>query len=202
MRSTAKIAGLITLLLLAAACAKEPAEETQRVDSAVAAARTDAVREYAPDALDQAEKAASAFHEELAAQKEKYFWSRSYDKAKSLADDAVTAAQDASTTAEANKQKMKDEVTKLAEDAKKAVESAFNDLGTAPVGKGNKADIEAMKGELQAAQKSLDEMDSEISAEKYKEAKVRADSAIATAQRIQQAVEQARQTVKRAGRKA
>lgn len=202
MRNTARVAGLITLLLLAAACAKEPTEESQRVDSAVAAARTDAVREYAPDALDQAEKAASAFHEELAAQKAKYFWSRNYDKAKSLADDAVTAAQDASTTAEANKQKMKDEVTKLAEDAKKAVESAFNDLGTAPVGKGNKADIEAMKGELQAAQKSLDEMDSEIAAEKYNEAKVRADSAIATAQRIQQAVEQARQTVKRAGRKA
>jgi hypothetical protein len=199
MKKQLAVTGLSLAVLLAVGCAKEPTEEIQSVDAALTAARTDVVREYAPDGLEKAEKAASAFHEEIAAQKAKFALSRSYDKSLELAQEAKAAATRATDDAMAAKAKMREEVTALAGEARAALEAAMTELGTAPVGKGNRAEIEAMKSEVEAAQQSLTEMDSEIAAERYREAKVRGDAAIATANRIQEAVRQARETVKSAG---
>ncbi len=199
MKKQAAVLGLSLAVLFAAGCAKEPTQEIQAVDSALAAARTDMVREYAPEALEKAETSASAFHEEIAAQKAKFALSRSYDKSLEMAKDAQAAATRANEAATAAKAAMREQVTALAAQARTALETAMTELGTAPVGKGNRAEIEAMKSEVEAAQQSLTEMDSEIASERYREAKVRAEAAISTANRIQEAVQQAREAVKSAG---
>ncbi len=199
MKKHAVVMGLFLAVLLAVGCAKEPTEEIQAVDAALSAARTDLVREYAPSDLEAAEQAATAFHEEIAAQKAKFALTRNYDKSLELGREAQAAATRATEAATAAKAKMREEVTALAAQARTALETAMTELGTAPVGTGNRAEIEAMKGEIEAAQQSLVEMDNEIASERYREAKVRAEAAIATATRIQEAVQKAREMVKGAG---
>ena len=65
----------------------------------IEAVRTDEVRTYAPASLDKAEKAAAAFTQEIATQKDKFALSRNYEQAIKLAGEAKSAAKAASSDA-------------------------------------------------------------------------------------------------------
>jgi hypothetical protein len=200
MRSHLKIVTLVAVAMLAVACAKEPVEEMKAVEQDMAAARTEMVRTYAPESLEKAEKKAAAFSQEIATQKSKWAMSRDYDQALEIAADAREAAKAAEADAVNAREALRQEVRAKIVEAREAVDAALAELGTAPVGKGNKAEIEAMKAEIITAEGTFAVMESHMEAEDYKAARSVADEALATATRITDAIRTARE-MKAAGRR-
>lgn len=201
MKSYFKILTLTAVLVVASGCAKEPAEEIQAVNQAIAEARTEMVQTYAPESLERAEQAAAAFEQELAAQRDKWAVSRDYDQTMKLAEEAKSASKAATEEAVQNKETVHQEVLARLEEARAEIETAEHELGTAPVGKGNKAEIQAMKQELEAARTKVGEIESELAAERYMEARIMADDVIETATRITEAVRTAREMKAAGGRR-
>lgn len=201
MKSYAKVLTLAAILVAAVGCSKEPVEEIQSVNQAMEEARTEMVRIYAPESLEQAEKAAADFNQQIAAEKDKWFFQRDYDQAKQMAVEAREAAEAAVADAGQAKEEVRQEARRLIEQAGLELQAAESELGTAPVGKGNKAEIEAMKMELQAAREKLADVEASMQAEQYQEAKVMAEQVIDTAQRITDAVRTAREMKASGGRR-
>ena len=64
-------------------------------------------------------------------------------------------------------------------------------LKKAPKGKGSKADLAAMTGDVDAAAKAIEDAKADITAEKYLDAKTKADGAKAQADKVKGDVEAA-----------
>jgi hypothetical protein len=175
---------LAGVALLSVACAKEPTEAVNAAKSALDAAKTAEAADYAPAALAAAETAAAALDAEIKAQGEKFALTRSYTKAAELATAAKAAADKAAAEAVTGKEQMKTESTTLVAGVRSALEAAKQALAKAPKGKGSAADLEAMKSDVTGVETSLAEMDAAIAAGKYKDAKVKAEAAKATLDKI------------------
>jgi len=184
MKRISVLSVLAGVALLSAACAKEPTEALNAATSALAAAKTAAAADYAPAALASAETASAALQAELKAQGEKFSLTRSYTKATELATAAKAAADAAAAEAVTGKEQMKTEATTLVAGVRSAVEAANQALAKAPKGKGSAADLEAMKSDVAGVQTALADMDAAIAGGKYKDAKVKAEAAKATLDKI------------------
>jgi hypothetical protein len=79
---------------------------------------------------------------------------------------------------------MKTEATTLVAGVRSSVDAAKAVLAKAPKGKGSAADIAAMKSDVTAVEAGLADMDAAIAAGKYKDAKVKAEAAKATLDKI------------------
>jgi hypothetical protein len=170
--------------LLSVACAKEPSEAVNAARSALEAAKTSGAADYAPSALASAESAQAALDAELKAQSEKFAPTRSYTKAAELAAAAKSASEAASAAAVSGKEQMKAEATTLIAGVRGSIDVAKQALAKAPKGKGTAADLEAMTADLAGVEASLGEMDAAVAAGNYKDAKVKAEAAKATLDRI------------------
>ena len=175
---------LAGVALLSVACAKEPTDVLNAAKAALEAAKTAGASDYAPAALAAADSAASALSAEVKAQAEKFALTRSYTKAAELAAAAKTAADQATAAAVTGKEQMKAEATTLIAGVRGSVDAAKQALAKAPKGKGSAADLEAMKADVAGVESALGEMDSAISAGNYKGAKVKAEAAKATLDKI------------------
>jgi hypothetical protein len=170
--------------LLTVACAKEPTEALNAAKAALDAAKTAEAADYAPAALAAAETASAALEAELKAQGEKLALTRSYTKAAELAAAAKAAADAAAAEAVTGKEQMKTEATTLIAGVRSAIEAAKAALAKAPRGKGTAADLEAMKGDVAGVEAALADMDAALAAGKYKDAKVKAEAAKATLDKV------------------
>jgi len=179
--SLAAIAGLT---LFAGACAKEPTEALSGAKAALEAAQTAGAADYAPEALAAAQTAAAALDAEVKAQGEKFALTRSYTKAAELATAAKAAADAAAAAAVSGKEQMKVEATTLVAGVRSGVEAAKAALAHAPKGKGSAADIEAMKSDVAAVESGLAAIDAAIANGSYKEAKVKAEAAKQTLDKV------------------
>ena len=184
MKRISVLSVLAGVALLSVACAKEPTEALNAATSALAAAKTAEAADYAPAALAAAETASAALQAELKAQGEKFALTRSYTKAAELATAAKAAADAAAAEAVTGKEQMKTEATTLVAGVRSAVDAATQALAKAPKGKGSAADIEAMKSDVAGVAAALPDMDAAIAAGKYKDAKVKAEAAKATLDKI------------------
>jgi hypothetical protein len=184
MKRISLLSVLAGVALLSAACAKEPTEALNAASSALAAAKTAEAADYAPAALAAAETASAALQAELKAQGEKYAVTRSYTKAAELAVVAKAAADAAAAEAVTGKEQMKTEATTLVAGVRSAVEATKQVLATAPKGKGSAADLEAMKSDVAGVETALADMDAAIANGNYKDAKVKAEAAKATLDKI------------------
>ena len=135
--------------------------------------------------------AKAALEAELKAQEGKFALTRSYAKAAELAAAAKAAADKAAADAAAGKEAMKAEVSGRVESVKASVAAAKNMLAKAPKGKGSAADIAAMKSDLAGIEASFAEIETAISAGKYKDAKAKLDAAQQGADRIKADIEAA-----------
>ena len=178
------VPALAGLALLSVACAKEPTDALNAAKTALEAARTAGAADYAPSALAAAETAATALEAELKAQAEKFTLTRSYTKAAELAAAAKTAADEAAAAAVTGKEQMKAEATTLIAGVRGSIDAAKQALAKAPKGKGSAADLEAMKADVAGVETALGEMDSAMTAGSYKDAKVKAEAAKATLDKI------------------
>jgi hypothetical protein len=179
---------LVTVLagaaLLAVACAKEPTDSLNAARAALEAAKTAGAADYAPSALAAAETAQAALDAELKAQSEKFALTRSYTKAAELATAAKAAAEAASAAAVSGKEQMKAEAATLIAGVRGSVDAAKQALASAPKGKGSAADLEAMNADVAGVETALGEMDAAMAAGNYKDAKVKAEAAKATLDKI------------------
>ncbi len=184
MKRISVLLALAGVAILSAACAKEPTDAINAARSSLAAAKTAEAADYAPGAMAAAETASAALDAELKAQSEKFALTRSYTKASELAVQAKAAADQAAAQAVTGKEQMKTEATTLVAGVRSSIEAAKAALAKAPKGKGSAADIEAMKSDLTGVETGLSDMDAAIAAGKYKDAKVKAEAAKATLDKI------------------
>jgi len=120
-------------------------------------ARSFEADKYAPDEFGQAQKSFSDATSEIATQEKGFALTRSYGKAEQSLKDAVTRAQTAQTAAKDNKDKTKREVETLTTETEAAFQTAKAALQKAPRGKDTKAELDAMKGDLDATAAALAE---------------------------------------------
>jgi hypothetical protein len=184
MKRISLVPVLAGVALLAVACAKEPTDALDAAKAAFEAAKTAGAADYAPSALAAAETAAADLDAELKAQAEKFALTRSYTKASELAAAAKGAADQAAAAAVTRKEPMKAEATTLIAGVRGSIDAAKQALAKAPKGKGSAADLEAMNADVAGVEAALGEMDAAMAAGNFKDAKVKAEAAKATLDKI------------------
>ncbi|MFB3903454.1 MAG: hypothetical protein ACE15E_08375 [Acidobacteriota bacterium] len=148
---------LLVAVLSLTGCASKPDQEIAAAQQALEAARTAEADLYSAEAYQAASDVLKAAEAEIAVQDQKSSFSRNYDKAKELLAQAKTQADTAASTAGANKEQVKTEAQTAQTEAQAALDAAKEALAKAPKGKGTKADLDALQGDLTAAEASFNE---------------------------------------------
>lgn len=183
------------IALTVAGCASPPKADVDAAKAALEQATAAGAGEYAAASLQAVQDAQAALDAELKAQEGKWF--ASYDKAKELAAAAKAAGEKAVADAAAGKEQAKAEATTGIADAKTLLTEAQEALDKAPKGKGSAADIEAMKTDLANAGTAITEAEAALGAERFLDAKAKAESAKAAATTVKDAIEAAKAAKKR-----
>ena len=173
------------------ACAEKPIQGTDSALQALQAAKQAGAEKYAPESLRVAEDEYQKAQEEIAAQDDTFVMTRNYDAANAILVKVVADAEKAKTEAIASKQMVKTEAEGAVVLAKSSLEEAKNQLAQAPTGKGTQADLQALRGDLQAAETTFAEIDAIMAMEDYIGVKAKAESVQALAARVNEQVAQA-----------
>ena len=182
---------LVLVFAVMVGCAKPPQADIDAAKQAIEAAQAAGAADYAQDSLRAAEDTMSQLDAELKAQEEKFALFRNYKKSIEIAGQAKAAGEKAAADAKTRKEEVKQEATTLIADAKTALTAAEDMLKKAPRGKGTQQDIEALKGDLAAAGSSITEAESALTAERFLDAKAKAEAAKSQIASVTTAVEQA-----------
>lgn len=176
-------ASLLVLALIAlVGCAKPPQQQIDAAKAAVAAATAAQADVYAVDSLKAATDKAAALDAELAVQQSKFF--KSYKVATQMTTELQQLADKAKADAIAGKEKAKADAEAAIVAADAAVTTAREDLKKAPKGKGSTADVAAMTGDVDTAAKAIEDAKADVTAEKYFDAKTKAEGAKAGAEKV------------------
>ena len=173
------------------ACAEKPIQGTDSALQALHAAKQAGAEKYAPESLRVAEDEYQKAQEEIAAQDDTFVMTRNYDAANAILVKVVADAEKAKTEAIASKQMVKTEAEGAVVLAKTSLEEAENQLAQAPTGKGTQADLQALRGDLQAAETTFAEIDAIMAMEDFIGVKAKAESVQALAARVNEQVAQA-----------
>ena len=185
--------GILILLFgtMLMACAEKPIQGTDSALQALQAAKQAGAEKYAPESLRVAEDEYQKAQEEIAAQDDTFVMTRNYDAANAILVKVVADAEKAKTEAIASKQMVKTEAEGAVVLAKSSLEEAKNQLAQAPTGKGTQADLQALRGDLQAAETTFAEIDAIMAMEDFIGVKAKAESVQALAARVNEQVAQA-----------
>lgn len=176
-------------LVLVAGCAKPPQQELTGAQDAIKVLADNGVAKFAPDTAKKLNADLDAINQELKVQEDKWF--KNYDKATQMIATLKTEADGFKPQLDQIKAQMKADATNALEGAKAAIAAAKELLANAPVGKGSKADIEAMTMDLTAVEESLPAVQTAIDSEDYTSATQQANTAKAKADEISAAVQAA-----------
>jgi hypothetical protein len=182
---------LMLVLVFMVGCAKPPEADIQSAKQSIEAAQQAQAGDYAPDSLKAAEDVQAQLDAELKAQEEKFALFRSYKKASELAAQVKAKGEQAATDAKTRKEQVKQEAQTLIGEAKAALTEAEEMLKKAPKGKGTQQDIEALKGDLTAATSTVTEAESAFTAERFLDAKAKAEAAKSSIGNVKTQIEQA-----------
>ena len=188
--------------ILLAGCQKAPTDQLATTQTALEQARAAEADKYAPDAFSKAQTSFSGAADEITAQDQAFFLTRDYSKANQLLTDALAELQTAQTEAVANKETAKQEVETLTTETEAAIQAAQTALLKAPRGKDTKAEIEAMKADLDATSAALAEARDMYSRGDYLGAKASLTQSKGKAEAVSSEVETAMQKVRGARRPA
>lgn len=173
------------------ACAEKPIQGTDSALQSLQAAKQAGAEKYAPESLRVAEDEYQKAQEEIAAQDDTFVMTRNYDAANAILAKVVADAEKAKTEAIASKHMVKTEAEGAVVLAKTSLEEAKNQLAQAPTGKGTQADLQALRGDLQAAETTFAEIDAIMAMEDFIGVKAKAESVQALAARVNEQVAQA-----------
>jgi HPt (histidine-containing phosphotransfer) domain-containing protein len=195
---------LITLLFIAG-CAKPPTEDIDSAKQAVESAKSAGAEKYLPDNAKGLDDELSAAMDEVKVQDGKFPLFRKYDKAKEMFASARTNAEKLKTDTFAKKEEAKKNAIASLGEANSSISNANAMLEKAPAGKETKAEIEALKGDIKAAEDSLSEVQKAIDGEDYSGATAKANSikgkADSVSAQVQQAIEKVEAAKKATGKK-
>jgi small-conductance mechanosensitive channel len=200
MRKMMAVLPFVFVLVLMVGCAKPPQDSITAATTAMDAAKPMA-SEYAPSSLQAAEDAKAALDAEIKAQQDKFALFRSYKKTDELVADLKAKSDKAAADAAAGKAQAKNDATTAINDATTALTDAQAMLDKAPKGKGTAADLEAMKADLTAAESTINDANTAMAAEKFKDAKAKADAAKSSAANVVSQIQAAMEAKKTAGAK-
>ncbi|MCB9357924.1 MAG: hypothetical protein H6506_02305 [Calditrichaeota bacterium] len=167
MKKTLFVALWVAPLLFLAGCAEPPKAEADAANAALQAAKTAEADVYAGQAFTAARDTLNAALAAVKEQDGKFALFRNYDAAKAQLVKASEMANQSGQAAAAEKERIKTELTGMQEQLVAALAAADTALMKAPVGKGNKADIELIKSDLSAARTAFDAAVAEFNQGKY-----------------------------------
>jgi hypothetical protein len=158
--------GLLVMFILAG-CAKQPTDDINAAQKAAEAAKAAGGEKYMPEDTKKLDDNLTAALNEIKAQDSKSFLSRNYDKAKQMLAQVKADAEKVKTDIPSKKEEAKKNALAGQEAAKASIKEAKALLAKAPMGKGSRADIEALKGDIKGLEDSLPELQQLIDKEDY-----------------------------------
>lgn len=158
--------GLLIMLFLVG-CAKQPQENIDAAKKAVEEGKTAGTEKYVPAEAKKVNDNLAAALNEIKAQDDKFSLFRNYDKAKEMLAQVKSEADKLKTDVAAKKEEAKKNAQAGQEAAASALKEAKALLAKAPAGKGSRADIEALKGDLKGVEDGLPELQQLIDKEDY-----------------------------------
>jgi len=191
MRNVMK--GLALALALAVAftsCAKQPAQEIDAAQAAIESVVDAKGNIYAAEELNKLKSDLQAAMDEINAQSKKFF--KKFGPAKEMLAQVVADAEALKAEIPARIEAARAEAELAMSEAKAAWDEAKALLDKAPTGKGTRADIEAMKSDLNGLEAAMAEAQSAFEAEDFMAAKDKAasvrDGAVAIADQVRAAI--------------
>jgi uncharacterized coiled-coil DUF342 family protein len=155
----------VFVIALFSSCAKQPTEAVDSAKAAIAAASKEGANVYAADELKKLNDDLQAAMDEVSTQGKKFF--KSFGTAKEMLAKVQADADALKATIPAKKEAAKNAALQAQTEAQAALEEAKALLEKAPMGKGTKADIEAMKADLAGLETSFAEIQTAVEGEDY-----------------------------------
>jgi tetratricopeptide (TPR) repeat protein len=183
---------VLLLSVLFFGCSSVPDEELTAAQEALDQARETEADVYVPEEFQKATDDFEAAQAAIAEENQKSFYSRDYDEARRLLEQAESSAEEAAAAAPINKQQVRDQAEQALQNASAAFEEAEQNLETAPGGKGTQPDLEALRSDLQRAESALEEGRRNFQSEAYLEALEKLQGAMEGASEVSEAIEAVR----------
>jgi hypothetical protein len=158
--------GLLIMLFLVG-CAQQPKENIDAAQKAVEEGKTAGSEKYSPADAKKVNDSLAAALNEIKTQDDKFSLFRNYDKAKEMLAQVKSDADKLKADIAAKKEEAKKNVLAGQEAAASSLKEAKALLAKAPMGKGSRSDVEALKGDLKGIEDGLPELQQLIDKEDY-----------------------------------
>ena len=158
--------GLLVMFILVG-CTKQPSEDINAAQKAVEDLKATGAEKYIPEDTKKVDDSLAAALNEIKAQDGKFALSRNYDKAKQMLAQVKAEAEKVKVDIAAKKEEAKKNALAGQQAARASVKEAKALLAKAPMGKGARADIEALKGDIKGLEDSVPELQQLIDKEDY-----------------------------------
>ena len=187
--------GLLIMLFLVG-CAKQPQESIDAAKKAVDEGKTAGSEKYVPAEAKKVNDSLAAALNEIKTQDDKFSLFRNYDKSKEMLAQVKSEADKLKSDVAAKKEEAKKNALAGQEEAAASLKEAKALLAKAPMGKGSRADVEALKGDLKGIEDGLPELQQLIDKEDYLAANDKAKALKEKADGIANQVKEAMSKVK------
>ena len=181
----------IFIVSLFSSCAKQPTQAIDAAKAAIEAATQEGASVYAADELKKLNDDLQAAMDEVSTQSKKFL--KKYGTAKEMLTKVQADGDALKATIPAKKEAAKNAAIQAQTEAKAALDEAKALLEKAPMGKGTKADIMAMKADLAGLETSFAEVQTAIDSEDYFGASAKAatikEKATVTSDQVKAAIE-------------
>ena len=158
--------GLLVMFILTG-CAKQPTEDMSAAQKAVEDLKGTGAEKYIPEDTKKVDDGLAAALNEIKAQDGKFALTRNYDKAKQMLAQVKADSEKVKADIVVKKEEAKKNALAGQEAARASVKEAKALLAKAPMGKGARADIEALKGDIKGLEDSVPELQRLIDKEDY-----------------------------------
>lgn len=158
--------GLLVMFILVG-CAKQPTEDISTAQKAVKDLKGTGAEKYIPEDTKKVDDSLAAALNEIKAQDGKFALNRNYDKAKQMLAQVKADAEKVKADIAAKKEEAKKNALAGQQAARASVKEAKALLAKAPMGKGARADIEALKGDIKGLEDGVPELQQMIDKEDY-----------------------------------
>jgi len=158
--------GLLVMFILAG-CAKQPTDDMNAAQKALEDLKAAGGEKYIPEESKKVADTLAAAQEEIKTQDGKFFLTRNYDKAKQMLAQSIADSEKVKGEVAAKKEEAKNNALAAQQAAMASLKEATALLAKAPMGKGARADIEALKGDLKGLEDGLPELQQLMDQEDY-----------------------------------
>ena len=158
--------GMLVMFILVG-CAKQPTDVMNAAQKALEDLKAAGGEKYIPEDFKKVADSLAAALEEIKTQDGKFFLTRNYDKAKQMLAQVMADTEKVKGDVAAKKEEAKKNAQAAQEAAMASVKEATALLAKAPMGKGARADIEALKGDVKGLEDGLPELQQLMDQEDY-----------------------------------